>query len=236
MEKWLRLDGYEDRSRIELIHPDPAWFDTVNLLMRLPSSEKKRLYLTWEIVQLSRINTFHSLHTVHYNDTAFMRLLNDGLRKYSNSLEFQISFAFAGIARGQYHNGAARLQKLCEGDRVPMPYKSVLLEAIGMWLDMSNSFLRNLNPHDRRSRAAMFNCRIPVHWLGVREFVDQFEDDSLALLSLQPNEQQTPNYGSFQGIPGWSYSFSEPHIRLDFMARLVTDYWGFLGTTWRSTN
>jgi len=232
LEKWLRLEGYEDSSRIELTDPDPAWFDAVNALMRLPSSETNRLYLTWEIVQLSRINTFHSLHTLHYNDAAFMGLLNDAFQKYSNSLEFQISFAFAGIARGQYYNGIRQLQKLCEGDRTPTPYKSVLLRAIEMWLDMSNSFLlSNLNPHDHRFRAVTFNCTIPAHWLGKREFVDQFEDDSLTLLSLQPNNQRPLNYGSFQGLPGFSSAdvFLDPHIRLDFMARLVSDYWGFLG-------
>lgn len=233
IEKWLRLNEYEHNSRIELQYHDTGWFNAVNVLIRLSSSEVNRVHLTWEIVELSRLNTFHSLHTLHYDDAAFLRILGDAFRKYPNSLEFQIAFAFASITSGQYYNGIKQLDAICQDDETPKSYAGVLQNSVRMWLNISHSLaLGHLNPHDRHQRAITFNCVIPKQWLEVRDSVDQFADDCLALLSLQSNDQAFFNYGPFQDLPGHStYAYSEPRIRLDSVGRLVSDYWGSLGTT-----
>lgn len=85
------------------------WFDSGNLLISSPSSQMNRLHLTWEIVELSRLNVFRLLHTLPYDDAGFLRILWDAYRNYPDSPEFQIAIAFAGISGGQYYNGIPRL-------------------------------------------------------------------------------------------------------------------------------
>lgn len=109
MQKWLRPNEYKDPFENEWIHHDPVWFDVLKELISCPANEWNRVHLTWEVVQLSRINTFHSLHTLHYDNAAFLNIVEDAYRKYPYSFEFRIAFAFVGVASGHYHNGFIKM-------------------------------------------------------------------------------------------------------------------------------
>lgn len=153
---------------------DPTWFDAINALIRCPSNHTNRIHLTWEIVESSRFNMFHSLYTPHYDDSAFLGLLRIARQTCPDSIEFQIAFAFAGIASGQFSNGLRQLASIELDSRTPKSYASVLRRICELWTgEKLSSSLQGLG-HNHSDRAVNFDWNIPTGWLGKPDCVNEF--------------------------------------------------------------
>lgn len=237
MEKWFRFDLLKDPLRLEEFtdNGQVPRFGWIISLMGAPADHNNRLYLTWALTELSTLNTLHSLHTLGYDNAAFVRRVDTACQKYAGAFEFRIALAFASIASGQFHNGISQLRSIWDDVQTPKTYADVLRYTLHYW-QYNLPILPEFKAHNIRDRAVRLRWKIPLTWLGENtDFADNFGDDSLALLHLQPDLQKPPNsnYGYFQSLaePYIYYSQLQLRIRIDTIAILVNDYWGSLGSS-----
>jgi len=227
MEKWFRFELYGSALRLELADTSPS-FDAIISALHAPPNQTNKRQLTFGMAELSRLNILHSLHTLHYDNTAFMRMLDEASQKYPDSLEFPVAMAFAGIAFGQLYNGMSQLASLYKDMRMPIVYVDVLEYTVSNWVTNLPSFSGFVG-HDIRDRAVKLQWTIPTTEQGLIDLVDELADDSLALMCLEPENQRVPNYGHFQSLRSYSIQNSESRLRLENIGNLVSDYWGPLG-------
>jgi len=202
----------------------PGWFSVVDALLRSPSDDMNRFQLTWEIMELSR-RGYHDLF-IHGKDisdsqSTFLTLLRLSLRKYPESLEFLIALAFADLAIGQYFNGTAVLERVCDDIRVGLSYRDTIrqrtMECVGIAISKESS---KSHGHFRAMRTSIYHLQPSARLAEVKGF-----DRVLALMWLKPPSEiartMTPHIHHQASI--------QERIKLDSVEALVNNHWGPLG-------